>query len=162
MELATEFLQRRNKMRRRILECSLWLTIAAFLGVLSLEAASLLIPRSESSLEAGGRLFVILRPGCIDLAGNLDSSAARTATGIAYRRNIIEPPARRSSSVDLPGFSLTFCLFRNNNPAIWSARISLFVPLVFSVFMIAIVFYRLKRLERLKSAGVPENAASTR
>jgi hypothetical protein len=161
MELATELLERRNEMRRRILEWLLWLSIVVFLGVLSLEAASFLIPRSESFLAVGGRLFALLRPGWIDLASDLDASSAPPAPAIVNPRNIIAPRVTRSSSVNLPGFSLTFCLFRNN-PAIWSARISLFVPLVLSLFMIAIVFYRLRRLQRRKLAGALEIAAASR
>jgi hypothetical protein len=159
MEQATEFLKRRDMMRRRILEWSLWLSIAAFLAVLSLESASFLIPRSESFLAVGNRVFALLRPGWIDLASDLDSSSASPAPQIVNPRNIIAPPVTRSGSVNLPGFSLTFCLFRKN-PANWSARISLFVPLVVSLFMIAILFYRLKRVQVRKPAGVPATAGS--
>jgi hypothetical protein len=146
MELATEFLERRNRMRRRILEWLLWLSITAFLGLVSLEAASFLIPRSESFLAVGNRFYALLRPGWIDMASGLDASSASPTPAIVNPRNIIAPPVTRSGSVNLPGFALTFCLFKND-PAIWSARISLFVPMVLSLFMVAIVFYRLKRVQ---------------
>jgi hypothetical protein len=133
-------------MRRRILEWTLWLSVTAFLGVISLEAASFLIPRSESFLAVGSRFYALLRPGWIDLASGLDSNPGYPTPMVVNPRNIIAPKVTRSGSINLPGFSLTFCLFRLN-PAIWSARISLLVPLVLSLFMIAIVFYRLKRLQ---------------
>ena len=113
---------------------------------ISLEAASFLIPRSESFLAVGSRFYALLRPGWIDLASGLDSNPGYPTPMVVNPRNIIAPKVTRSGSINLPGFSLTFCLF-GRNPAIWSARISLLVPLVLSLFMIAIVFYRLKRLQ---------------
>jgi hypothetical protein len=132
-------------MRRRILEWTLWLSITAFLGVISLEAASVLIPRSESFVAVGSHFFALLRPGSIDLASDLDSNLGDPTPMVVNPRNIIAPKPIRSGSIELPGFSLTFCLFARN-PAMWSAKLSLLVPLVLSLFMIAIVFYRLKRL----------------
>jgi hypothetical protein len=161
MEQASEFLERRNRMRRRILEWLLWLSITAFLGVVSLEAASFLIPRSESFLAVGNRFYALLRPGWIDMASGLDSSSGVPAPAIVNPRNFIAPPVTRSSSVNLPGFSLTFCLFKSI-PAMWSARISLFVPLALSLFMIAIVFYRLKRLQSRETAPAPANTPAGR
>ena len=120
-------------MRRRILEWSLWLSIIAFLGVVSLEAASCVIPRSESFLRLGNRLFAFLRPGWLDLASSLDSSSGLPAPGSVDPRNIIYPPVTRSGSFNLPGFSLTFSFLRNSS-AIWSARISLFVPLALASY----------------------------
>jgi hypothetical protein len=141
-----------DEVRRRILEWTLWLSIVALLGVISLAAASLFVPRSQSFLAVGSRFFALLRPGGIDIASDLDATPEAPAPLIVNPRNIIAPKVTRSGSVSLPGFALTFCLFRNN-PAMWSMRISLFVPLILSLFMIAIVFYRLKRLERQAAAS---------
>ena len=139
-------------MRRRILEWALWLSITAFLGVISLEAASFLIPRSESFLAVGSRFYALLRPGWIDLASGLDSNPGYPTPLVANPRNFIAPKVTRSGSINLPGFSLTFCLFERI-PAIWSANLSLLVPLVLSLFMIAILFYRLKRLQDRATAS---------
>jgi hypothetical protein len=138
-------------LRRRILEWILWLSITALLGVISLAAASFFVPRSQSFLAVGSRFFALLHTGWIDLASDLDATPEAPASSVVNPRNIIWPKVTRSGSVNLPGFSLTFCLFRDN-PAIWSMRISLFVPLILSLFMIAIVFYRLKRLKRRQAA----------
>ncbi len=137
--------------RRRILEWLLWLSISALLGVVSLEAASFFIPRSESFLSIGGGFYAFLRPGWIDLASDLDSASGYPAPASVNPRNIIAPPVKRSGTINLPGFSLSFCLFRGNS-AIWSAKISLLVPLVLSSFIIAIVYYRLNRLKMRKAA----------
>jgi hypothetical protein len=144
--------------RRRMLEWLLWLSITALLGVVSLEAASFFIPRSESYLSVGTGFYAFLRPSWIDLASDLDSAAGNPAPLQVYPRNVIAPPVRRSGSVDLPGFSLSFCLFRGN-PAMWSARISLLVPFVLSCFMIATVYYRLTRL-KLRKAALPPPSPS--
>ena len=133
--------------RRRLLEWALWLSITAVLGVISLAAASFLVPRSQSFVAIGNRFFALLRPGWIDIASDLDATPEAPAPLIVNPRNIIAPKVTRSGSVNLPGFSLTFCLFANS-PPMWSMRISLFVPLVASLFMMAIVFYRAKQLER--------------
>jgi hypothetical protein len=133
------------RMRRKILEWTLWLSITAFLGVISLEAAAFLVPRSQSSLALGHRFFAVLRPGWIDLASGLNTTHGLPVPAIVNPRNIVWPKVTRSGSVNLPGVSLTFCLFQHG-PAVWSMRVSLLVPLVLSLFMIAIVFYRLKRL----------------
>src|SRR6516162_5700583 len=116
-------------MKRRIMEWTLWLAITAFLGVISLEAASFLIPRSESFLAVGTRFYALLRPGSIDLGSWMDVSSGYPAPAIVNPRTILAPPVTRSGGVDWPGFSVKFCLFQRN-PAVWSARISLFVPLV--------------------------------
>ena len=137
--------------RRRILEWLLWLSITALLGVVSLEAASLFIPRSESFVSIGGRFYAFLRPGWLDVASDLDSASSFPAPAVVNPRNIIAPPVRRSGTIALPGLSLSFCLFRGNS-AVWSAKISLLVPLVLSSFMIAIVYYRLTRLKMRKAA----------
>jgi hypothetical protein len=142
-----------------MLEWALWLSITAVLGVISLAVASLLVPRSQSFLAVGSRFFALLRPGSIDVASNLDATPEAPAPLIVNPRNIIAPKVTRSGSVNLPGFSLTFCLF-GNNPAMWSMRISLFVPLVTSLLMTAVVFYRLKRLERTVAAS-PSTAGSS-
>ena len=136
-----------TNIRRRILEWALWLSITAFLGVVSLAAASLFVPRSQSFLAVGNRFFALLRPGWIDVASDLDTKSDAPAPLAVNPRNIVAPKVTRSGSVNLPGFSLTFCLFANNAP-MWSTRISLFVPLALSVFLTGIVYYRLKRLER--------------
>ena len=91
-------------MRRRILEWTLWLSITAFLGVISLEAASFLVPRSESFIAVGSRFFALLRPGWIDLASGLDSNPGYPAPMVVNPRNIIAPKLTRSGSIDLPGF----------------------------------------------------------
>ena len=134
-------------MRRRILEWTLWLSITAFLGVISLEAASFLDPPFRELRRGRNPVLTPFfdRAGSTWPAGWTPILAIPTPM-IVNPRNIVAPKATRSGSVNLPGFSLTFCLFRSN-PAIWSARISLFVPLVLSLFTIAIVFYRLKRLQ---------------
>jgi hypothetical protein len=142
------------RIRLRILEWMLWLSLTAFLGAISLLAASFLIARSESFLSVGHRFYAFLRPGWIDLASDLDSDSGSAAPEIVNPRNIVVPPVKRSSSVNLPGFSLTFCLF-HANPAVWSARISLFVPLVLSLFGVAIVFYRLTRLKNREKPAAP-------
>jgi hypothetical protein len=147
-------------MRRRILEWALWLSITALLGVISLAAASLLVPRSQSFLAVGSRCFALLRPGWLDFASDLDATPEAPAPLIVNPRNIIAPKVTRSGSVNLPGLSMTYCLF-GNNPAMWSMRISLFVPLVISLFMIVIVFYRLKRLERTVAASPTAAGSST-
>jgi hypothetical protein len=140
--------------RRRILEWLLWLSITALLGVISLEAASFLIPSSESFLRVGSGLYAFLRPGWIDLASDLDSTSSLPAPADVNPRNIVAPPVKRSGSVKLPGFSLSFCLFHADS-AIWSAKISLLVPLVLSCFMIAIVYNRLNRLKMRKPEAPP-------
>jgi hypothetical protein len=145
-----------DTLRRRILEWALWLSIAVFLGVISLAAASLFVPRSQSFLAVGSRLFALLRPGWIDAASDLDAAPDAPAPLIVNPRNIIAPKVTRSGSVNLPGFSLTFCLFQSN-PAMWSMRISLLVPLILLLFMIAIVYYRLKRLQ----SRMPPSTAAT-
>ncbi len=140
-------------MRRRILEWAFWLSITAFLGVISLEAASFLVPRSQSFLAVGSRFYALLRPGWIDLASDLDSAPNRPAPLVVNPRNIIAPPVSRSASVTLPGFTLSFCLFKGGNGAIWSASFSLLIPLVLALFMTAIVFYRLKRVQARAAAS---------
>ena len=146
------------RLRRRILEWSLWVAITGFLGVVSLEAASVLIPRSDSFLKVGNRLFAILRPGWLDLGSGLDSRFGQPVPLVVNPSRIAFPPVSRSGSVNLPGFSLNFCFFRNStSAAIWSARISLVVPLVLALFTIAIVYYRLKRLQACEAAE-PEPA----
>jgi hypothetical protein len=142
------------RIRLRILEWLFWLSLTAFLGAVSLLAASFLITHSESFLSVGHRFYAFLRPGWIDLASDLDSDSGSPAPEIVNPRNIVLPPVKRSGSVNLPGFSLTFCLF-HTNPAVWSARISLFVPLVLSLFGVAIVFYRLTRLKNREKPAVP-------
>jgi hypothetical protein len=134
-------------MRRRILEWTLWLCITGLLGVISLAAAAFLVPRSQSFIAVGSRFHALLRPGWIDMGSTLDTSSGYPAPAIVNPRNIIAPKVIRSGSVNLPGVNLTFCLFQRNPPD-WSLRMSLFVPLVLSLILIAIVFYRLKRLER--------------
>ena len=146
-------------MRRKVLEWSLWLSITAFLAVISLGIASFVVPRSQSFLAVGNRLFALLRPGWIDLASDLDSTPDQPGPLIVNPRNILAPPVTRSGSITLPGFTLNFCLFRGGN-AIWSTRISLFVPLVLSLFMIAIVFHRLKRLQGRAAASQRAVASS--
>jgi hypothetical protein len=142
------------------LEWALWLSIALFLGVLSLGAASLFVPRSQSFLAVGNRLFALLRPGWIDLASDLDAKPDAPAPLVVNPRNIVAPKVTRSGSVNLPGFSLTFCLFANSAP-IWSMRMSLFAPLALSVLLIVIVFYRLKRLEHHIAAASTATASTT-
>jgi len=143
--------------RRKILEWMLWLSVTAFLGVISLWAASYFVPRSEGFLAIGSRFYALLRPGWIDLASDLDSNSAQPGPYIVIPRNIIAPRVARSGSVTLPGFTFVFCLFKTN-PAMWSMRISLFVPLILSLFTIVIVLYRLKRLQsRLPTS---QNAAT--
>ena len=134
-------------MRRRILEWTLWLCITGLLGVLSLGAAAFVVPRSQSFIAVGSRFYALLRPGWIDMGSMLDTSSGYPAPAIVNPRNIIAPKVIRSASVNVPGFYLTFCLFQRN-PADWSAQISLFVPLVLSLFLIAVIFHRLKRHER--------------
>jgi hypothetical protein len=150
-----------DTLRRRTLEWALWLSIAAFLGVISLAAASLFVPHSQSFLAVGSRFFALLRPGWIDMASHLGENPAAPAPFVVNPRNIVAPKVTRSGSVSLPGFSLTFCLFRNN-PAMWSMRISLFLPLILSLLMIAIVFYRLKRRESRQTAATTTNEAASR
>ena len=144
-----------TSMRRRILEWTLWLCITGFLGVISLAAAAFLVPRSQSFIAVGNRFYALLRPGWIDMGSTLDASSGYPAPAIVNPRNIIAPTVIRSGSVNLPGLNLTFCLFQRS-PAQWSAQISLFVPLVLSLFLIAIIFYRLKRLERTGLAPKPK------
>ena len=143
-------------MRRRVLEWTLWLCITGLLGVLSLAAAAFVVPRSQSFVAVGSRFYALLRPpGWIDMGSTLDASSGFPAPRFSTRANIIAPKVIRSGSVNLPGFDLKFCLFQRN-PAQWSAQISLFVPLVLSLFLIAIVFYRLKRLERTGLTPTPK------
>jgi hypothetical protein len=142
------------RIRLRILEWTFWLALTAFLGAVSLLAASFLIPRSESFLSVGRSFYAFLRPAWIDLASDLDSDSGSPAPEIVNPRNIVQPPVKRSSSVNLPGFSLTFCLF-HTIPALWSARISLFVPVVLSLFSVAFVYYRLTRLKSREKPAAP-------
>ena len=148
-------------MRRWILKWALWLSMTAVLGAISLEAASFLVPRAESFLAIGQHFYALLRPGWIDLSSGLDSQARYPAPMTVIPRNIIAPKVVRSGSVNLPGFSLTFCLFRNA-PAMWSAKVSLFVPLVLSLFAFAIVFHRLKRLQGRDKASLASATSSLR
>lgn len=145
-------------MRRRILEWTLWLCITGFLGVISLAAAAFLVPRSESFITVGSGVHALLRPGWIDMGSTLDASSKYPAPAIV-NPNIIAPKVIRGGSVNLPGFYLRFCLFQRS-PAEWSLRISLFVPLVISLFLIAIAFYRLKRLERTGLTSTPTIACA--
>ncbi len=142
------------RIRLRILEWLFWLSLTAFLGAVSLLAASFLIPRTESFLSVGHGFYAFLRPGWIDLASDLDSNSGNPAPEIVNPRNIVAPPVKRSGSVNLPGFSLTFCLFHTVS-AVWSARVSLFVPLVLSLFLAAIVLYRLTRLKNREKPAAP-------
>src|SRR5262249_16842628 len=114
---------------------------------------------SQSFLAVGKYFFALLRPGWIDLASDLDTKPDAPAPLVLNQRTLITPKVTRSGSINLPGFSLTFCLFANDTPN-WSMRVSLFVPLVLAVWTIIIVYYRLKRLEgqRAKSASAPASS----
>jgi hypothetical protein len=145
-----------DKVRRRILEWTLWLSIAAFLGVISLAAASLFVPRSQAffavgEIGPGSRAYAVLRPGRIDMGSDLDKASDGPAPEIVNPRNISARRVRRSTSVQLPGFSLIFCLF-HDGPAVWSLRMSLLLPLVLSGFVVVIAFYRLNLLQLRKPA----------
>jgi hypothetical protein len=83
-------------LRRRILEWALWLSITACLCVISLEAASFLVPRSQSFLAvgstgAGSRIYALLRPGGIDMGSELDGHSDHPAPEIVNPRQIIAP-----------------------------------------------------------------------
>ena len=148
-------------MRRRILEWALWIFITSLLGVVSLAAASLLVPRSQSFLAVGNSFFALLTPGWLDLGSNFDATPDAPAPLTVNPRNIIAPKVTRSGSVKLPGFTFVFCLFANS-PAMWSMRISLFVPLVATAITIGLVFYRLKRVQpqKVASADAPSSSNS--
>ncbi len=148
-------------MRRRILERSLWVLIIGFLGAVSLLAASFLIPRSDSFLKVGNRLFAVLRPGWIDLGSDVDTSSGDPVPSVVDPRRIALPPVSRSGSVNLHGFSMSFCFVRLG-PAVWSARISLVVPIVLSLLAIAFVFFRLKRIQSREAASAGTGVTAPR
>jgi hypothetical protein len=156
-----------NKLRRRILEWTFWLSIVAFFGVISLEAASYLVSRSERFIAVGGhyslrtRVYALLRPGWIDLANDLDSTSAQPGPMILIPRNIVFPPVWHRGSVTVPGFKFSFCLLQRGAGALWSASCSLLVPLAVFGFMALISFHRLKRLQnRAALSGPPPESAT--